>query len=147
MVRRFISSGGAGYALVHFSSAISVAPARARRLHRLLNLLHRRHPRGHDQRLAGSCHFLNQRDVHQFERCHLVRRHVHLFQEVNRGGIERSREQIESQIVSDLLQPRMPLPRRVGLAVKFVQVAPVPERSFNAETRAGSQAIVIVSAV
>src|SRR6266851_5042053 len=107
----------------------------ARALQSFFDLLHRGHAGGHDQRLAGTGHSLNERNIDQLERSHLMSGHVHLFEEVDCSRIKGAGKQIHSQILRHLLKSGLPLPWSVGFGIEIVESAPIPKRPASyAET-------------
>ena len=111
-----------------------------RGLHRLLDLRECRHAGGHDERAARARHAADEREIHEFKRRDLPRGHIHLFQELDGGFIERRGEKTEAQTARDGLQPGLPVPRGGGFAVEVVQHAALP-------CRAGADAEILPVAV
>ena len=91
--------------------------------------------------------FLDQGQVDQFERGDLVGRHVDGLEEIDRRGVERRRETVQSQLVGDLLQLRLPLPRGVGFLVEMVERRPAHSFLQPRGSTVGRCRRVIVSAV
>ena len=113
-----------------------VAPAGvAERRDRLGDLVRRRHAGRQDGRAAGRGDAPNQRQIDQLERRDLVGRRIELFEEIDRGVVERRREHRDAELAAFGEQRRMPVPRRVRLLVELVEAAAVPQAALDAEFR------------
>jgi hypothetical protein len=99
----------------------------ARRLQRFGDFIFARHARRHDQRLTGARHFLNQPNIHQFKRRHLVRGNIHLFEKIDGALVECARKQLHPEFIGNRFKFGLPVPRRKGLQVKVVQKTPIPK--------------------
>ena len=95
-----------------------------------------RHACRQNHRLHRSRALADQRNVRDFIRRNLIRRHLHLFHKFHRSGIKRRGKTGHPKLLRFLLQPRLPVPWRIRLLIQAVQRLPVPERSArNAEIR------------
>src|SRR5579871_358171 len=65
----------------------------------LVDLFNCCHPGRHNQRLAGLCHFPNERDIDQLERSYFVRGNPHSFEEVHRGCVKGTRKTVHAQAI------------------------------------------------
>ena len=111
-------------ALEHDDLVVSRA---ADSLDRRVDLTDRRHAGRDDDRLARRGRKPDQRQVHDLRRCDLVAGDVEVLQECDSGRVERARERQDPQLVGQVEDGSVPLPRRVRLLVEVVQPAIRPE--------------------
>ena len=100
----------------------------AQHLYRLGDVGHGRNAGAHDDGFTGLRHLFQQNMVGVFKRSDLVDRHLQRLQKVNGGSIEWRTEGHHTMLFCPLKDSGMPLPGRVGILIKFVQIFIGPKR-------------------
>ena len=101
--------------------------------HSVRNLFFAGHPAGKNHGFALGSGIFDERQIHKLKTGDLVGLTVHFLQKIDRGSVKGRREEINSHLLALRLDPRLPLPRRIGFLVEIIEALSVPEPATHHE--------------